>query len=81
MVGCGPVLRLRGVPWRLILSFISMLRLFIVSLCSSSVLPFLSWQRLSSYHGSDHYPVLLAEVSHEASPAPRPPWWSYERAD
>ena len=46
-----------------------------VSLCSSFVLPLLSWQRLCSFHGSDHYPVLLAEVFHEAfsaSPSPLP---------
>ena len=39
---------------------------------SHSVLPFLPWCHLSSFHGSIHYPILLTEVSHDASPAPLP---------
>ena len=41
-----------------------------LSLCSFSVLPFLSWSGLSSFHGNDHFPILVIEVSQDASPAP-----------
>ncbi|WP_369123698.1 hypothetical protein, partial [Clostridioides difficile] len=38
-----------------------------VSLCSSSVLPFLSSSRLSSFHVSDHYLITLTEISLDVS--------------
>ena len=39
-----------------------------VSLCSA--LPLFSWHLLSSFRDSDHYPILLIEVSRDSSPCP-----------
>ena len=52
-----------------------------VVLCSSSVLPFLSWHRHSSFYGSNHYLILLTEASKDTSPDPQPQRWCYEKVD
>ena len=51
-----------------------------ISLCSNIISQSLMWSRLDDLHGSDHYPIIIAEMGTDSS-LDSPSRWCFRRAE